>query len=1147
MEFDAVLAQVLDLLQRDGRVSYRALKLRFQLNDEYIEALKDEIIEVKQQAIDRDGRVLVWIRDPSTPPAPETASPVAAHIASAERTTQPSPQAVSGAGGGSPPAAERRQLTVMFCDLADSTSLARRLDPEDYREVIRAYQAACAEVIQRFDGYIAQYLGDGLLVYYGYPLAHEDDAQRAIRTGLGIVEAIGRLNTRLEHESGVRLTVRVGIHTGLVVVGEMGSGERRERLALGETPNIAAKLQGLAAPETVVISALTYRLTQDYFVCQDLGPHTIRPNTAPLYVYRVIEERETQSRWDIAVRAGLTPLVGRQEELSLLRQRWEQSKAGSGQVVLLRGESGIGKSRLVQALREQVQSEGYGWLTFRCSPYHTHSAFYPVIDALEHLLQWSRDMSPEAKFTHLEQALQRYRIPLQEAVPLFAALLALPLPAEGYPLLNLTPQRQRQRTQEMLVACLLEETHRRPVPTVWEDLHWADPSTLELLSLVINQAPMAPMLIMMTFRPEFRPPEVAHSHLTQLTLGRLGRHQVEQIVAHLTHGKTLPAEVLEQVIAKTGGVPLFVEELIKMVLESGLVQEAEDHYVLTGPLPPLAIPATLQDSLMARLDRLGTARQVAQLGATLGREFTYEVIQAVAPFDEVVLQHELAQLVAAELLYQRGLPPQARYLFKHPLIQETAYQSLLKSTRQRYHQRIAQVLEEQFPEIVKTQPELLAHHYTEAGLHDQAVSYWLQAGQLAIERSANLEAISHLTQGLEVLKMLPDTPERAQHEISLQLALGSPLSMIKGQIAPEVEYTYARAYALCQEMGDSPQRFSVMAGLWRLHLSRARLQMARELAEQCFTLAQHLQDPILLQEAHQKLGATLFYLGELTSARTHLEQGIALYDPQQGHAQFLSGGADPGVACLSWAAWTLWLLGYPERSLRRMDEALTLAQALSDAYSLGFALYFASTLHIWRREVQPVQETLAIMMALSQERGFVRWLGGGMIKQGWILAQQGAVQEAMAQMHQGLSIWRTAAGEMGLPGNLARLADVYGKAGRAEEGLHILAEALAAIDTHAERYSAAEVYRVQGELLLLQATPDASQAETSFQRALDVARHQQAKSLELRAAMSLARLRQHQGKRPQARQMLAESYGWFTEGFDIPDLQEAKALLAALA
>jgi class 3 adenylate cyclase/predicted ATPase len=1160
MEFDAVLAQVLDLLQRDGRVSYRALKLRFHLNDEYIEALKDEIIEVKRQAIDRDGRVLVWIGDPGTAPEPGAAPPAPVHVAAEDRPRQlptaqagPTPQAASLAVGGSTAAAERRQLTVMFCDLADSTSLARQLDPEDYREVIRAYQAACAEVIQRFDGYIAQYLGDGLLVYYGYPQAHEDDAQRAIRTGLGIIEAIGMLNTRLEHEWSVRLTVRVGIHTGLVVVGEMGSGDRRERLALGETPNIAAKLQGLAAPETVVISALTYRLTQGYFVCQDLGPHTIRPNTAPLYVYRVIEEREAQSRWDIAVQAGLTPMVGRQEEISLLRRRWEQSKAGSGQVVLLRGESGIGKSRLVEALRAQVQSEGYRWLTFRCSPYHTHSAFYPVIDALERLLPWSRDMSPEAKFAHLEQALQRYRSPLQEAVPLFAALLSLPLPAERYHPLSLSLQRQKQRTQEMLVAYLLEETRRRPVLVVWEDLHWADPSTLELLSLVINQAPMAPMLIMMTFRPELRPPEVAHSHLTQITLGRLGRHQVEQIVAHLTHGKTLPAEILEQVIAKTDGVPLFVEELIKMVLESGLVHEAEDHYVLTGQLPPLAIPATLQDSLMARLDRLGTARQVAQLGATLGREFTYEVIQAVAPLDEVVLQHELAQLVAAELVYQRGLPPQARYLFKHPLIQETAYQSLLKSTRQRYHQRIAQVLGEQFPEIVKMQPELLAHHYTEAGLPDQAVSYWLQAGQLAIERSANLEAISHLTKGLEVLKTLPDTPERAQHELSLQLALGSPLGIIKGYTAAEVEHVYTRAQELCQQVGESPQLFSALMGLWRFSLNRPRLRTARELGEQCFSLAQHLEDSVRLQEAHAMLGSTLLYLGEPVSALAHLEQGIALYDPQRYRSLTFSRGLDPGVVCLSRAAWALWLLGYPDQALTRVQAALTLAEESSHAYSLAFALHYAAMLHLYRREAHVAQERAEAAIALSRERGIAQWLTGGMFMRGWALAEQGAVEEGIVQLQQAQAAWQALGTGLGQAHLAVRLAEAYGKGGQAEVGLQVLAQALETVHSNAEHYYEAELYRVKGELLLRQAVSGemvrmvSTEAEACFQQALDIARRQRATSLQLRALLSLSRLWQQQGQPAAAHRMLAETYGWFTEGFDTRDLQEAKALLEALA
>ena len=1161
MEFDAVLAQVLYLLQQEGSVSYRALKLRFQLNDEYIEALKDEIIEVKRQAIDRDGRVLVWTGDSSTAPAPGAEAPVAAPATSQARTSQEprptaqeslTPQAAFPMVGGSTPAAERRQLTVMFCDLVDSTSLSRRLDPEDYREVIRAYQAACTEVIQRFDGHIAQYLGDGLLVYYGYPQAHEDDAQRAIRTGLGIVEATGMLNTRLEHEWGIRLTVRVGIHTGLVVVGEMGSGGRHERLALGETPNVAAKLQGLAAPETVVISALTYRLTQDYFVCEDGGPHTIRPNTAPLYVYRVIEEREVQSRWDIAVQAGLTPLVGRQEEISLLRQRWEQSKAGLGQVVLLRGEPGIGKSRLVEALREQVRSEGYGCLTFRCSPYHTHSAFYPAIDALERLLHWHRDMAPETKFTQLEQALQRYRMPLQETVPLLAALLSLPLPAERYASLSLSPQRQRQQTQEVLVACLLEEAQRRPVVAVWEDLHWADPSTLELLSLVMNQAPQAPMVILLTFRPELRPQEVAHSHLTQITLGRLGRQQVEQIVAHLTHGKTLPGEVLEQVIAKTDGVPLFVEELIKMVLEAGLMHEAEDQYVLTGQLPPLAIPATLQDSLMARLDRLGTARQVAQLGATLGREFAYEVIQAVAPLDEGVLQHELAQLVAAELVYQHGLPPQAHYLFKHTLIQETAYQSLLKSTRQHYHQRIAQVLEEQFPEIVQTQSELLAHHYTEAGLHDQAVPYWQRAGQRAIERSANLEAISHLTKGLEILKMLPATPERVQQELTLWLSLGTPLLMIKGHTAPEAEQAYIRAQELAERLGDSPQRFSVILGLWRVCLNQARLQTAHELAQQCFTLAQRMPNPALLQEAHVMLGATLFYLGEFVSARANLEPGITLYKAHRSPSLAFSRVLDPGVVCLATVAWTLWTLGYPDQALTRSHEALELAQQLSHPYSLGFALHFAAEIHQYRREISLVQKLAEAAIALAREHGFMRYLGGGMSWRGWALAEQGRAEEGIEQLHQGLTTWRTMGGALGLPYILARLAEAQGKGGQVEAGLRALDEAFVIVQQYGECHYQAELHRLKGELLLRRsaesraASLPAPEVEACFGQALATARYQHAKSLELRAAMSLGRLWQTQGKHAEARRLLAESYGWFTEGFDTPDLQEAKALLDVL-
>jgi predicted ATPase/class 3 adenylate cyclase len=1138
MTFEEILDQAIAMLQRRGRLTYGALKRQFQLDDAYLEDLKNELIAGQRLAIDEGGNVLVWTGGTEMPPR-VTPSVSQAARASREAATPAAP---------SPAEAERRQLTVLFCDLVDSTPLASQLDPEDLREVVRAYQDTCAKVIARYEGYIAQYLGDGLLVYFGYPLAHEDDAQRAVRAGLGMIDALGQLNMRLEQERRVHLAVRLGIHTGLVVVGEVGSGTRQEQLALGETPNIAARLQGIAVPNTLVISAATFHLLGGFFACQPLGTSLLKGLAQPLAVYRVLYESMARSRLEAVGSAGLTPLVGRVQEIGLLQERWAQVKGGVGQVVLLSGEAGIGKSRLVQVLTAQVASEPQAWLTpCQCSPYYQHTALYPIIDLLERVaLRFEREDSSQQKLRKLEGFLVQYGLPLAEVVPLFAALLSLPL-GTAYAPLTASPEQQKQQTLHALLTILFHIAAQQPLLLVMEDLHWVDPTTLEFLTLLVDQSSTARILVLCTFRPDFTPLWTGHAHLTQMTLHRLPPQQAMEMTHRVAHGKALPAEVVEQVVAKTDGVPLFVEELTKMVLESGLLQEQDDRYAPTGPLPSLAIPATLHDSLMARLDRLATVKALAQLGATLGREFSYELLRAVAPWDEDTMQRGLHQLVEAEFLYQRGLPPQATYVFKHALIQDTAYQSLLRSTRQQYHQRIAQALEAQFPNTVETQPELLAQHYTQAGLTELAIPYWQRAGQLAIERSANVEAISHLTKGLELLKMLPETPERAQREISLQLALGSPLSMIKGQIAPEVEYTYARAYALCREMGDSPQRFSVMAGLWRLHLSRARLQMARELAEQCFTLAQHLQDPILLQEAHQKLGATLFYLGELTSARTHLEQGIALYDPQQGHAQFLSGGADPGVVCFSWAAWTLWLLGYPERALRRMDEAITLARALSQAYSLGSALYFASTLHIWRREVQSVQETLAAMMALSQEQGFVRWLGGGMIKQGWILAQQGAVQEAMAQMHQGISIWRTGAGEMGLPGNLARLADVYGKAGRAEEGLHILAEALAAIDKHAERYSAAEVYRIQGELLLFQATPDASQAETSFQRALDVARRQQAKSWELRAAMSLARLWQQQGKRAEAHALLAPVYAWFTEGFDTADLQDAKALLEALA
>jgi predicted ATPase len=849
----------------------------------------------------------------------------------------------------------------------------------------------------------------------------------------------------------------------------------------------------------------------------------------------------------VAAATGLTPLVGRESDVALLLERWAQSQAGQGQVVLLSGEAGIGKSRLVEVLRQRAVSEGSPNLTLRCSPYHTHSALYPVIAHLQRVLAWRRDEPPAATLDRLERVLRASRLAPDEAVPLVAALLSVPLPEGRYPPVLLTPQQQRQQTLDGLVAWLLAEAERQPVLVVWEDLHWADPSTLELLGLVIDQAPTAHMLTLVTYRPEFRPPWAPRSHLTQLTLGRLPRAQVEIMVRQLTGDKPLPAEVVAQVVAKTDGVPLFVEELVKMLLESGLVREEEDRYGLIGPLPSLAIPATLQDSLMARLDRLSTARAVAQLGAVLGREFDYELMRAVATMEEATLQQGLAQLVDAELLYQRGRPPQARYLFKHALIQEAAYQSLLKSTRQRYHQRSAQVLEAQFPETAENQPELLAHHYTEASLLPQAIRYWHRAGERASQRSAHVEAIAHLTTALALLMTLPETPNRAQQELDLQATLGPTLMVTKGFAAPEVVRAYARARELCRQVGDTARLFPVVWGLHQFYQARAELRTAHELGAQLLSLAHRTQDPVALMEAHRALGQTLLQIGELPSALEHLEQGIGLYDPQHHRSVAFRYGADPKVICLCHAALGLWRLGYPDRALESSHQALTLARDLGHPFSLANAQFWAAWVHQFRREQTAAHEQAEAAIMLATAQRFPLAVAFGTLIRGWALAAQGQAAEGLGQIRQSLADWRKTGGELHRPYFLALLAEACGRVGAREEGLCVLDEALTIVNTTTAHQWEAELDRLKGELLLLRSPTHHEEAEARFRQALATARHQQAKSLELRAAMSLARLWQQQGKRQEAHDLLAPVYSWFTEGFDTADLQEAKALLEELS
>jgi len=667
--------------------------------------------------------------------------------------------------------AERRQLTVMFCDLAGSTALSERLDPEDLREVLRAYQEICAEVTGRYDGYIAKYIGDGLLVYFGYPQAHEDDAQRAVRAGLEIVVSVAGLSERIREPLNIDLAVHLGIHTGLVVAGEMGAGDTREEMAIvGETPNVAARLEGLAEPGSVLISESTHNLIEGLFVCENLGPQSLKGISKPVDVYRVQGETDARSRFEAVASRGLMPMVGREQEMALLLDRWEQAKGGEGQVVLLSGEAGIGKSRIVEMLRDGVGAEDHVRLRYQCSPYHTNSALHPIIDQLERAGGFARDDPIDIRLDKLESLLAQSSTESAEAAPLLAALLSIPT-GDRFAPLEMSPELQKERTLAALINQMNGLAERRPVLIIFEDAHWIDPTSQELLDLIVDHAQAIKALVVITYRPVFTAPWGGHPHVTSLTLNRLGRRQSETMVGALTVNKPLPEEVLDQILAKTDGVPLFVEELTKTVLEAGFLKEEEDRYVLTGPLPPLAIPATLHDSLMARLDRLSPIKEVAQTAAAIGREFSHELLSGVSGASDEGLEDALAQLAEAELVFRRGTPPQAIYTFKHALVRDAAYESLLKSKRRELHGRIAQTLEHSFPERAEAEPELLAYHLTEAGLAEPAIAYWRKAGLRAIERSANVEAVAHLMKGLELFSALSDSSERPQDELSLQAPL----------------------------------------------------------------------------------------------------------------------------------------------------------------------------------------------------------------------------------------------------------------------------------------------------------------------------------------------------------------------------------------
>jgi class 3 adenylate cyclase/predicted ATPase len=1034
--------------------------------------------------------------------------------------------------------AERRQLTVMFCDLVGSTALLRLLDPEDLREVIGLFQSSCTAVIRSLQGHVARYLGDAVLAYFGYPQAHEDDAERAVRAGLEIVEAIGKLKPRPD----LTPQVRVGIATGLVVVGDLvGEDAVDEDTVVGEAPNLAARLQALAAPNAVVISERTLRLLSGLFDCADLGLHQLKGFDEPLRAWQVLRPSAAESRFAAKQAAGLTPLVGREHEIALLLDRWEQAKEGEGQVVLMCGEPGIGKSRIIRELRERLGGEQYAILAHNCSPYHVNTALYPLIERLERQAGLDRADPPARQLDKLEALIASTFKDNGEVAPLLADLLSIPLD-DRYPPLALTPSRQKELTLRALVEQLVGLASRQPVLVLFEDAHWSDATSRELLEHFIDQVRSIPALLVISFRPEFTPPWSREAHVAELPLQRLSRRRGAALAKEVAGGRAMPPEILDQIVAKTDGIPLFVEELTKALLESGLLQLEHDEFVLRGPLPPLAIPATLHDSLMARLDRLAPVKEVAQIGAAIGREFPYDLLAAVAPLTEEDLLEALRQLVAAELIFARGTPPQATYSFKHALVQEAAHGSLLRGRRQPLHARIATVLEQRFPTIPESQPELLAHHYTEAGLIEPAIKYWRKAGQRASARSAPTEAVGHLTKGLELLSSLPATPERHRQELEFQTALGGALIAARGYSAPETGAAFARARELCGQIDDPAQMFQVRFGEWLFHLLRAELAVAHEVAEDMLALAERQADPESLVIAHRVLGASLFWLGKFVPARAHLEEALVRYDPDQ-HRQLIDRYTfDARVMALDFLSLVLFPLGYPEQAQRQSEQALKEARELSHLVTLAVVLQHASLTHELFHDLATALARAEELLALATDQGFPFWLGHGRFLCDWVRMAQGDAKLSPAQLQQDLDAIRHTGAVLILPYYHGLVAGTLASRGDVDAGLKLLDQALASSKQTAERWCEAELHRLRGELLW---SLDRDQAEVAFRDALAVARDQDAKMWELRAALSLCRLWVEQGRNREARELLAPVCAWFTEGLGTVEQREARKLLEA--
>ena len=1021
--------------------------------------------------------------------------------------------------------AERRQLTIMFCDLVGSTALSGSLDPEELRAVILAYQNAVVGEATRFEGHVARFMGDGVLFYFGWPRAHEDDAERAVRAALSMMQALKSLKA----PNGETLAARIGIATGLVVVGDLiGEGASQEEAVVGETPNLAARLQALATPGQVVISEATRGLLGELFDLVNLGEQELKGIAAPTTAFSVLGARALESRYDARAAEADSPMIGREQELGLLMERWRQARAGEGQMVLLTGEAGIGKSRITRVAIDAIASEPHFRINYQCSPYHGDSALYPAIQQLSRAANFAPDDDADCKLDKLEallgQAVADYRV----MAPLLAQMLGIESEAR-YGNLDLSPQQQRNRTLEALTDQLIGLASQQPVLFILEDAHWIDPTTLELIELCLDRAASAPVFLLLTARPTFDHGFVGHAIVTRLALNRLGRDQIIAIVNRLGSGRPLSEELLDEIVIKTDGVPLFVEEITKAVLESGV----------TG------IPASLHDSLMARLDRFPDVKEVAQIAAAIGRGFDYRLLMAIADRSEADLVSCLEKLTEAELIFCRGRLPEASYTFKHALVRDAAYESVLKSRRLELHGKIAEVLETEFPAIAEAQPELLAHHYTEAGLLLAASEKWLMAGDRSARRAANREAIAQLRRGLDLLGKVEEGQERWRLELDLLMTLGGCLRTLKGWSDEETVETVFRARRLSDQMDDSPYRGAIGLGEYTVNLLHGELTEAVQCGRELLRLAEMDHTGVEPHIGHRALGATLFHMGRLEEAQRHLEAGLALYDPETEEQTVHKIGYFSGVTFHSYLAHVLWHFGFPDKSLKCLEQGIKLTQKLQHPPSQAFALFQASFHHhhLMRNDVEALRHANENFLALAQEGGFYTFSAVVNSQQACLAIETGDTTGALEKVQQNLEWWKGSGGVLMVPIFYEMLARTQQASGRIGDAMLSIDTAIEWSDRFGEQCHIAELYRYKGDLQRAATHDDVKAQEACYEKALAFARDQSSRALELRAATSLARLWSEQGDRRKAQDLLAPLYGWFSEGFDTVDLKQAKALL----